>query len=98
MWDFGEEPGDGVGGPVVSDAGTICGCFTDEDGPLIPDDYDWENETPIKTSLSEMVDDFLDGARSPDGRLDREHVRSAIKLRDALLCAAIKIEAALPRE
>ena len=93
-WRFGEDPTDGCGGPAVEDAGTLFICRDEED----PED--WPNEdinTPVaaRTTLSEMMDECLEGWRTQDGYTDDMHVPASKALAAALRAAADKLDAGL---
>jgi len=89
MWNFGDEPSDGNGGPPVEDAGTIY-IYSDDD-----DELDFIS----RTSVSELIDDFIDSNSSQlSGRIEcpdaisiarsvQASLKEAIqKLEDAIKC------------
>lgn len=61
QWSFGDEPSDGDGGAAVKDAGAIYVRMEDDDEFIEPrnDRY----ALVLKTSLTEIVTDFIDSSR-----------------------------------
>jgi len=60
VWSSGDEPSDGCGGAAVGDPGTIYVCLEEED------EFEAWDEMPdvlLKTSLTEMVEEFIDDGR-----------------------------------
>ena len=93
IWNFGENPDDGFGGPPVNDAGTIY-IVREEDA-----DDDWPNRDftapPIagKTSIHELVLLTLDRWKGHDGFTSDQHAASSDALAAALRAAADALDA-----
>lgn len=90
MWDFGKKPSDGSYGPPVKDAGTIHVMLD------LDESESGECEVVLRTSLHEVVEDFVAGMRTYDGsKPTGSIVRTAVRLREALLAAAKQLDEVL---
>ncbi len=90
-WNFGKTPGDGFGGPVVDDAGTIY---------IVAEEFDEDFIEPgtivCRTALDDLIENVIEGADS-GGVIGDQHIKSCEDLRDALRKAADILDAALPK-
>jgi hypothetical protein len=91
VWNFGEEPSDGINGPPPSDPMTIYVTL-----PLGPVEY----EGPTwGFSLSGLVERVIEGKSSPDGKIyiDRDS-KCVAEIRDGLRALAQKIDDAIAKD
>lgn len=87
-WDFGDQPSDGINGPLPDDPMTIHINL-----PL--GEHDGEGPT-WSVSLRTMVREAIDGSMSPaDGKIATEHVKGMAAIRDGLRGLAQAIDDAL---
>lgn len=90
-WRFGENPGDGIGGQAVDDAGTLYIMREAERDEDWPDGYDVQ-ELANKTTIAELIDDLLEGWADRDGYTHGDHVPASDALAAALRSAADKLD------
>jgi len=83
LWNFGDDPSDGYFGDPPSDAGAIF--FVNRD----------TEEILLKTTLSAIVDDVIDG-HIVHNTIDRDGVDIFIRIKDALKAEIDKIDSFLP--
>jgi hypothetical protein len=91
---FWDKPSDGIGGPPVDDDGAI---YVARDEGNFDDLVAMEEGKPLlvlKTSLTELVDDLLDGWAGHDGLTCEDHIPASDALAAALRAAADKLDAA----
>ena len=79
-WRFEPHPSDGIGGPPVSDAGTIYvySCRGDF-GP---------EKVLLKTTLQKVIDEVIEGAQHLDGNIPPATNENIVALHAALQAAA----------
>jgi hypothetical protein len=89
-WDFGDEPSDGRGGDVPSDAGAIYIVNNDE----YSDDFE---RVVLKTSLSEIIDYAIDGhVLRHSGKIEgADSIEIMQKIKKALQVEIDKIESVI---
>jgi len=95
-WAFGDNPSDGVGGPPVIDPGTIYFYWEDtgdDDSPISADG----TSAMFKTTLTEIVDSFIEGTITYDGTIPEEHRPSGEALVTALRLASERLSSALKK-
>jgi hypothetical protein len=89
-WDFGDEPSDGIGGDVPSDAGAIY--IVNDDA--YSDDFE---RVVLKTSLSEIIDYAINGhVNIYTGKIgDADGIEIMQRIKTALQVEIDKIESAI---